>query len=323
MSIVAVLKEKVLSGQDITREEAVSLIDAPLEELATSANEIREKMCKESFDLCSIVNGKCGRCSEDCKYCAQSGHYNTACQESYPLLSTEKIMELARKNDANGVMRYSIVTSGKSLNDKEIEQVCETITTIKNETGMSVCASFGLINEKQLKKIKEAGVTRIHCNLETSKAYFDKICSTHTYDEKIKTIKTAKSLGFSICSGGIIGLGESMEDRIDLALAERELGTKSIPINILNPVKGTPLENNEILPYDEIIRVIAIFRFILPKAFVRLAGGRGLLEDKGVRCFKSGANATISGDLLTTIGVTVEDDVKLIQGLGFEINRVK
>jgi biotin synthase len=323
MSNIKVLKEKVLAGQDITKEEAMTLVNAPLQELAESANEIREKLCANSFDMCSIVNGKCGKCSEDCKYCSQSGHYNTSCQDSYSLLSTEKIMELAKQNDENGVMRYSIVTSGKKLNDKEIDQVCQTIATIKKETGMSVCASFGLINKEQIQKIKEAGVTRLHCNLETSKRFFGQICTTHTYEDKIETIKAAKNAGLSICSGGIIGLGETMEDRIDLAFAQRELGTISVPINVLNPIKGTPLENNRILPYDEIVRVIAIFRFILPKAFVRLAGGRGLLEDKGVRCFKSGANATISGNLLTTIGVTVEEDVRLIKSLGFKINKVK
>lgn len=322
MGIISDLKSKVLDGENITRDEAISLIDAPIDELADAANEIREKLCANDFDLCSIVNGKCGKCSEDCKYCAQSAHYKTTCTESYPLLSTEKIMELAKKNDADGIMRYSIVTSGKRLSDDEIDRVCETIKTIKEQTGMSVCASFGLINKKQLQKIKNAGVTRIHCNLETSKNYFPQVCTTHTYDEKVETIKAAKSIGLSVCSGGIMGLGETMEDRIDLALAERELGVKSVPINMLNPVKGTPYEDNPVLTYDELVRTVAIFRFILPDASLRLAGGRGLLNDKGVRCFKSGANSSISGNLLTTIGSTVEEDLKMFSDLGFKVTKV-
>lgn len=318
MSFVNELKEKVLSGASITREEAIMLIDAPLEELAAAADEIRIKMCGNGFDICTIINGKCGRCSEDCKYCAQSIHYHTSCTEAYPLLSTEELLDGARYNDERGVLRYSIVTSGRRLSDKEVAQVCESIRTIKKETNIQVCVSFGLLKEEQFRKIKEAGASRVHCNLESSARYFPEVCTTHTYKEKIETLKAAKRAGLSICSGGILGLGETMEDRIDMVLTARELGVKSIPVNLLNPIPGTPYEHNTPLSNEEACRCVAIFRFLIPDASIRLAGGRGLVGDKGEGCFRSGANAAISGDMLTTAGITVETDMKLIKELGFE-----
>ncbi|MCI9007185.1 MAG: biotin synthase BioB [Lachnospiraceae bacterium] len=318
MSIVTELKENILKGGQISRDEALLLADAPLDELTRAADEIRRQMCQNGFDLCTIVNGKCGRCSEDCKYCAQSVHYHTACSESYPLLDTKKLLEGARYNDAKGVLRYSIVTSGKRLTDREIDQVCESIRTIKKETSIEVCVSFGLLNESQFRKIKEAGASRIHCNLESSARYFPKVCTTHTYEEKIETLKAAQRAGLSICSGGILGLGETMEDRIDMVLTARELGVKSVPMNLLNPIPGTPYEKNRPLTNEEACRCAALFRFLIPDASIRLAGGRGLLEDKGEACFLSGANAAISGDMLTTAGITVETDQELLQKLGYE-----
>ena len=318
MSIVTELKENILKGGQISRDEALLLADAPLDELTRAADEIRRQMCQNGFDLCTIVNGKCGRCSEDCKYCAQSVHYHTACSESYPLLDTKRLLEGARYNDAKGVLRYSIVTSGKRLTDREIDQVCESIRTIKKETSIEVCVSFGLLNESQFRKIKEAGASRIHCNLESSARYFPKVCTTHTYEEKIETLKAAQRAGLSICSGGILGLGETMEDRIDMVLTARELGVKSVPMNLLNPIPGTPYEKNRPLTNEEACRCAALFRFLIPDASIRLAGGRGLLEDKGEACFLSGANAAISGDMLTTAGITVETDQELLQKLGYE-----
>ncbi len=319
MSIVETLKQKIYEGGQISREEAIALSHASLKELTKAADEIRKKICQNTFDLCTIVNGKCGRCSEDCKYCAQSAHYHASCPESYPLLSTEKLLEGARHNDAQGVLRYSIVTSGKRLSDQEIEKVCESIRTIRKETSIKVCVSFGLLNEEQFTRLKEAGASRVHCNLESSARYFKEVCTTHTYEEKIETLKAAKRAGLSICSGGILGLGETMEDRIDMVLTARELGVTSIPMNLLNPIPGTPYEHNRPLTNEEACRCAALFRFLIPDASIRLAGGRGLLEDKGKACFQSGANAAISGDMLTTAGITVETDQKLLKELGFEV----
>lgn len=321
MSFVSEMKEKVLCGEKITRQEALQLAGQPLTELQAAADEIRRKVCGNGFDLCTIVNGKCGRCSEDCKYCAQSAHYHTACEENYPLLSTEELVAGARHNAAQGVLRYSIVTSGKRLSEQEVERVCESIRRIKAETDIEVCVSFGLLDEAQFRKIKAAGASRVHCNLESSARYFPEVCTTHTYEEKIETLKAAKQAGLTICSGGILGLGETMEDRIDMVLTARELGVKSIPVNLLNPIPGTPYEKMTPLSNEEACRCVALFRFLVPDASIRLAGGRGLVGDKGEACFLSGANAAISGDMLTTAGITVETDMELVHRLGFEVRR--
>ena len=316
MDMVEKLKQKVLSGERIGKEEAMGLYEAPLEQLCQSADEIRKHFCENIFDICTIINGKSGRCSEDCKYCAQSAHYPTKVEE-YPLLSKEEIVTWAKYNDEKGVLRYSIVTSGKTLSDQEVEELCETVRQIRKETEIAVCASLGLLKEEQFQKLKDAGVSRIHNNLETSKRNFKNICTTHTYEDKIKAIRSAKKVGLSVCSGGILGLGETIEDRIDLALSLRELGIRSVPVNVLNPILGTPYENQTPLTMEEVRRAVAVFRFLLPDASIRLAGGRGLLEDKGRSCFTSGANAVISGDMLTTAGITVDNDLNMIEELGY------
>lgn len=319
MSIVSELKEKILAGYQINQKEAMKLFKEPLEELQEAADELRKYFCGNRFDMCTIVNGKCGKCSEDCKYCAQSAHYHTNLEESYPLLSTEDMLQGAIQNKERGVLRYSIVTSGRKLSDEEVTKVCESIREIRKKTGIEVCVSFGLLGEEQFRRIKEAGASRVHCNLETSKRYFPQVCTTHTYEEKIETLKAAKRAGLSVCSGGIIGLGETMEDRVDMVLTARELGVKSIPVNLLNPIPGTPYEKNPIVSNKELCRTVAIFRFIIPDGDIRLAGGRGIVGDKGEQCFKSGANAAISGDMLTTAGITVETDIELLEKLGYKV----
>lgn len=321
MNVTEEMKRKVLEGKEIDRQEALWLAEEPLERLREAAEEIRQKVCGDGFDLCTIVNAKCGRCSEDCKYCAQSAHYRTACEESYPLLSTEELLAGARHNAKQGVLRYSIVASGRRLSDAEVEQVCGSIRRIKAETSIEVCVSLGLLDEAQFRKIREAGASRVHCNLETSARYFPSVCTTHTYEEKIETLRAAKRAGLSVCSGGILGLGETMEDRIDMVLTARGLGVRSIPVNLLNPIPGTPYEKNVPLTNEEACRCVALFRFLVPDASIRLAGGRGLVGDKGRACFQSGANAAISGDMLTTAGITVEKDMEMLHTLGFEVRR--
>lgn len=319
MSIISELKERILSGGAITKEEALLLADEPLKELSLAADELRKHFRGNVFDLCTIVNGKCGKCSEDCRYCAQSVHYHTSCTDSYPLLSAKELVNQAQHHKNNGVLRYSIVTSGKRLSDREVDEVCESIRIIRQQTGIQVCVSFGLLSLEQFRKIKEAGASRVHCNLETSARYFPQVCTTHSFQEKVDTLKAAMEAGLDICSGGILGLGETMEDRIDMVLTARELGVKSIPINILNPIKGTPYEHNPVVTNEELCRCVSIFRFLIPDGFIRLAGGRGLIGDKGLQCFKSGANAAISGDMLTTAGITVQKDLELVAELGYEV----
>lgn len=317
MSYIAYLKNKVMGGDECNKEEALHLHKQPLEELCMAANEIRKYFCENYFDLCTIINGKSGSCSENCKFCAQSAHYQGNV-ETYGLLSTDSIIEDAKYNYEQGVLRYSIVTSGKRLTQTEVDEVCKTLKELDTRVDIALCISFGLLDEKQYQKLKVAGVSRVHNNLETSRRYFPMICSTHSFDDKIKAIQAAQKAGLQVCSGGIMGLGETWEDRIDMALTLRKLGIKSIPINMLNPIIGTPFEHREVLSNDTMRRIVAVYRFLLPSASIRLAGGRGLCEDKGASCFLSGANAAITGDMLTTAGITVETDMKLLKELGYE-----
>lgn len=311
-------KEKVLAGEPITRQEALRLYGQPLGELCEAADEIRRHFCSNGFDLCTIINGKSGRCSENCRFCAQSAHNHTGAAE-YPLLPAGEIAAQAKESERQGVLRFSIVTSGRRLSDREVEAMCEAVRQIRRETSLSVCISFGLLGEAQYRMLKEAGVSRVHNNLETSRRNFPNICTTHTFDDKVAAVRAAQAAGLSVCSGGIMGLGETPEDRIDMALTLRELGIRSIPVNMLNPIPGTPFAQNERLTAQEMRRIVAVYRFLLPEASIRLAGGRGLLPDKGKSCFRSGANAAISGDMLTTAGITVETDKKLLEELGFEV----
>ena len=320
--MITKLKERVLAGGIVSRTEALRLAsEAELVPLCRAADEIRRRLCGSRFDLCAIINGKCGLCSEDCRYCAQSARY-PAEVESYPLLSAEPIVRRARADCERGVLRFSVVTSGRTLSEEETDAACEAYREIGARCGIARCASHGLLSYSQLARLREAGVTRYHCNLETSRRNFPNICTTHTYDEKRAVIRDARRAGLEVCSGGIIGMGETMEDRVDLVLDLRELGVRSVPVNLLNPIRGTPFENRPVLPPEELLRTVAVFRFLLPDAALRLAGGRGLLPDKGRAAFCSGANAAITGDMLTTAGITVETDLALVRGLGYEVARL-
>lgn len=314
------LKERVLKGDKLSKAEAIELYNTnDVELLKEAANEIREKLCGNNVDLCSIVNGKSGRCSENCTYCAQSIHFKTGVAE-YPLLPYEEVEKLAKENEKEGVNRFSIVTSGKGLYGKDFDRVVDYYDRLRQNCGISLCASHGIVDKPSLLKLQNVGVRRYHHNLETSENYYKEICTTHTYQERIDTIKYAKELGLEVCSGGIIGMGESIEDRIDLAMILSELEIKSIPVNALMPIKGTPLENANNITEDDILRTIAIFRFINPKANIRLAAGRNLLTGFGETAFKAGANATITGNLLTTCGNKIKDDKKMISNLGLKVS---
>lgn len=315
---VETIGNQVMQGKQITKEEAHELYGQPLEELCQKADEIRQRFCSNQFDLCTIINGKSGRCSENCRFCAQSAHNHTGVRE-YPLLSAREITAQAKAHESQGVLRFSIVTSGKRLSDAEADEMCGVIRQIRQESKISVCVSFGLLTEAQFRRLRAAGASRVHNNLETSRRNFPNICTTHTFDEKVAAIRAAQDAGLSVCSGGIMGLGETVEDRIDMAFDLKELGVKSVPVNILNPIAGTPLESNERLTVEEVRRIVAVYRFILPDASIRLAGGRGLLGDKGKSCFRSGANAAISGDMLTTAGITVQTDLELLKELGYQV----
>ena len=318
MTNIQSLCEQVLQGRLISQQEAAELYGQPLEELCAAADHIRWHFCGNRFDLCAIINAKSGQCPENCSFCAQSAHYRTGAEE-YPLLSAQAIAEQAERHDEQGVLRYSMVTSGRRLTEQELDVVCRAADRIRKTTRMAVCVSVGLLDGEQYRRLKNAGVTRVHNNLETSRRFFPSICTTHTFNDKVSAIRAAQDAGLTVCSGGIMGLGETSEDRIDMALTLRGLGIKSVPVNMLNPIPGTPLEQNARLSAADIRRIAAVYRFILPDADIRLAGGRGLLPDKGKSCFVSGANAAISGDMLTTAGITVETDMQMLRELGYEV----
>lgn len=316
---IQALAEEIVKGRRLSREDDLSfLLETDLEELCEGANRIREELCGNEVSLCSIINGRSGRCSEDCKFCAQSGHHHTGIIE-YPFLEVEQMVEDCRKHADKGVHRYSIVTAGRTLKGKDLETACKAYKKMSETCEIELCGSHGLLDEEAFKALKESGITMYHENIETSKRNFPSICTTHTYEEKVECIKLAQSLGLKVCSGGIIGMGESFEDRIDMAVSLAELGVHSIPINALIPIKGTVYEELEPLTEAEILRSIAIFRFLNPTAYIRLAAGRILMEDSGRKAFLSGANATITGDLLTTSGKNIEQDIEMLTEMGFQL----
>lgn len=310
------LKEKILSGYRITRNDELTIFTiCDFMELCQAADEIREKFSGNQVELCSIINGKSGHCSENCRFCAQSAFNKTDC-ETYDFIEDEKIVARAVQDANEGVHRFAIVTSGRSLSGADFEKAINVYKKISSTLKMNFCASFGFLTKDQLLRLKDAGVTRYHHNIETSRRNFPNICTSHTFDMKLETIKTVKEIGMKICSGGIIGMGETFEDRIDMALTLSEAGVDSIPINALMPIKGTPFENIRQLSEDEILRTIAMFRFINPQSTIRLAAGRKLLSNSGEKAFNAGANAMITGNMLTTSGTTIAGDISLMKKMG-------
>lgn len=314
------LADEIIGGRRITREDDLNMfLTCDLKELCQGADKIREAFVREKVDLCSIINGRSGRCPEDCKYCAQSAHNHTAC-DIYDFLPEEKILEACKMNESEGVNRFAIVTAGRALSGEEFEKAIHAYETMKKECKIDLCASMGFLTKEQLHRLHEAGVTSYHHNIETSRRNFPNICTTHTYDMKIETLKMVKEEGMCACSGGIIGMGETWEDRLDMAISLAELGIDSIPINALMPIKGTPLENQEQLTEDDILRTIAFFRYINPDANIRLAAGRALLTNDGETAFESGASATITGNMLTTVAcATIRSDRKMLQDMGRDV----
>ena len=302
------LADKIIDGYEITKEEALELYDAPLDELKESASKITSHFFKEAIELCCISNGKCGKCSENCKFCSQSRYYNTEIQQSV-LKSVDEFFKEAQANDKRGVHRFSIVTAGVRLSKAELKTIAQAYKKISSELKISCCGSLGLLDYDDFVMLKEAGLKRYHNNLETSPNFFKEICTTHTMKQKEDTIALAKKAGLEICSGCILGMGESVEDRVDIALELRKLQVDSTPINILNPIMGTPLENRPTVHPDEVRRTIALFRHVLPKTVLRLAGGRLIIQKYFTDLYKYGINAEITGDMLTTAGLTVADDI--------------
>jgi biotin synthase len=289
------------------------ILSLPLDEFLSIADKVRAGNAGSEIELCGIINAKSGRCSEDCKFCAQSAHH-TADIPEYSLKEKGDIIRAAREARDNGARKFGIVTSGNKLTPDEVKVIAEAVREISEELDIEPCASLGALSEDSFAVLKEAGLTRYHHNIETSERFYPHIVSTHDYSERIDTIKTAKKMGFEVCSGGIIGLGESWQDRASMALLLKELDVDSVPLNFLVPIEGTPLENaKQISPMDA-IRTIALFRIILKDKTIKVAAGReSVLKDHQELIFKAGANGMMIGGYLTIAGRSVDEDLELVQ----------
>lgn len=316
---ISELETRLTEGYRIGYDEALELLHStPEDELLALAHRLRTRYQGQRFETCSIMNARSGRCSEDCKWCAQSKFHHTNIQV-YPLVDEPAALAEALHNASKGVQRFSLVTSGRSLTDREIDKICDIYRRIASESNIRLCASLGLLNKEQLSKLKASGVERYHCNLETAPSYFSHLCTTHTPEEKMQTIRWAQEVGLSVCSGGIIGMGESEEQRIEFAMALQQLGVDSIPINILNPIPGTALENTPPLSDSEVLRAMAMMRIINPTADIRLAGGRSRIKHLETRTLFCGISASIVGDMLTTAGSDIDTDMAMFRKYGFEV----
>ena len=313
------MAEKIIRDQgEIGRDEALVLADVDgddVMDLVVCAGKIRQRYMKPSVFKCAIINAKSGRCPEDCAFCAQSAHHTTGAQ-TYDLLSAQTLEEKGLEMAAAGATNYSVVTSGTSLTESEIDTVCRVARRLKQKTDLNLCASVGLLTAEGARKLKAAGISRYHHNLETARSHFDAICSTHDYDDDIDTVKVAKAAGMAVCSGGIFGMGESWAQRVELAYTLKELDVDSVPINFLNPIKGTRLADRPMLPPLEALKVIALYRFIFPQKDITICGGReATLKDFQSWVFAAGANGLMVGNYLTTQGRDLNADLEMIDAL--------
>jgi biotin synthase len=299
-------------------EEIMDLFDMPLSELAAKADKVRRERTDNKLDVCTICNARSGLCSEDCKFCAQSVHYDTG-TPVYPMMNIDEIMESALQAKANGSKRFGIVTSGQGLNMDEVGYIATVVKEIRDKLDIEVCASLGCLDYDQLTLLKKSGLSRYHHNIETSREFFPKIVSTHTFDDRIVTIRNAIKAGLSTCSGGIIGMGESRRDRADMALTLKDLDVDSVPINVLMPLAGTPLVGTLPITISEVMKTVAVFRILMPDKTIKLAAGReSFLKDFQGMAFMSGANGMLIGGYLTQRGRSVEEDKNMID----EINHI-
>ena len=319
-----VLTDRIISGGRISREEAERIMRLHAHEevimLICHATVLRNHFKGTGIELCSIVNAKSGHCTEDCIFCAQSARYPTEIK-THPLLKADEVLSKAKEAESSGAARFGIVTSGRGiLSRRERESLCESIQRIRAETSLIPCASLGILSDEDVRCLGDAGLTRYHHNLETAEGYFPLVCTSHSYQERVKTIRAATKAGMEVCAGGIFGLGETPQQRVELACALRELDVESVPLNFLNPVRGTPAGGYTLVPPLEILKIIALFRFVLPAQDIRVCGGR----EAGLRTLQplmylAGANATMAGSYLTTGGRNPDVDLQEIRDLALEV----
>ena len=312
--------EIALKGQSISSDKALQLESFTHEELDylfIGTDRIRDKFKGDDVKICSIVNAKSGRCVEDCSFCAQSSSFQTDAPET-ELMSVEEMVAAAKEAEAFGANEFSIVASGTKMDDRqELDKVIAAVRRIKAETKLETCCSLGLMELDDLKELKAAGLDRCHHNLETAASFFNKIVTTHTYEDEVKAVQNAKEAGLQVCVGGIFGMGETFAQRVELAFSIRELGTQSLPINFLKPIDGTGLDHLETIEYYDALKTIALLRLVLPKIDLFVCGGREeVMTDKQEQLFSAGANGILGGNYLTTKGQDPKRDIEMIRSLG-------
>ncbi|ADD68477.1 biotin synthase [Denitrovibrio acetiphilus DSM 12809] len=304
--------EKIIAGGEAGAGDVSTIVNADLDELLFLAEQIKKQYKGIKAETCAIINARSGLCSEDCSFCAQSSHFSTGAPV-YGFIDMERIDAAAKDLAAKGVKRFSIVTSGIGPNDEEFQKIKEAMGVI-NKHGLLADASVGCLSYEQLIELKEAGMTAYHHNLEVARSYFPEICSTHDYERDVETVRDSVRAGVYVCCGGIFGLGESWAHRAELAFILRGLNVDSVPINFLNPIKGTPMDNQQVLSEEEALRIVAMVRFILPKQDIRICGGRSIVfrENSAEKLLRAGANALMVGDYLTVKGVDIDDDMRAL-----------
>ncbi|MDF7798668.1 biotin synthase BioB [Pontiellaceae bacterium B1224] len=310
---------KCIAGIGCSKKDAQELVNCCETELLAGAKKIREAFFGSQIELCSIINAKSGKCDMDCRFCSQSGHNSTEI-EVYPFMDSQTLENQIRRDIKDGDRKCGVVTSGGKLSSSELRKLADTVEKIGGGEEAPVCGSLGRLTPEDLAMLKESGVTRFHHNLEASEHFYSEVCTTQDWSERLATVKAAQAAGLKVCSGGLFGMGESWEDRIDLAIALRELGVDSVPINFLYAHPGTPLKDQEPLSAEEALKIIAVYRYLLPKVTLRICGGRShILGDRQADLFSAGANGMMTGNYLTVAGSQYESDLEMIQSLGLEI----
>jgi len=331
--LLETIKNKALAGTPATVDECLALAEGAstkegglpfaeaernLNAMCDAANDVRRAHCGDTLDTCSIVNGRSGRCTENCKWCAQAAEHHTGCKE-YDFVDEKEYFNALEQNDCHGVKRLSIVCSGRKVAMKDLRKFCDLYRRTREKSHISLCASMGLLNREELQALYDAGIRRYHCNIETSASYFPELCSSHTRQDKLRTIALAREVGMEVCSGGIIGMGETLRQRLEMTEEAREAGAVSIPVNLLNPIPGTPLEGTPLLGEREVILTVALMRFIAPKLTLRFAGGRARLSKEATsRILRGGMNGALVGDMLTTVGNCMDEDFEMFRANGYD-----
>lgn len=320
--MIASMVRQIVGGAPLTRvqaEQLQSIGDGDLDDLFAGGSRIREHFLGPKIRCCSIAASKVGRCKEDCAFCSQSAHYKTPIQKTGNLAHDE-VLRAARSAAAHGAQSFGIVNSGLGPTDVEIEEWAEVIRQLRRGGTVRACASLGVLTPTQARRLAEIGVQRYNHNLQTSRRHFPRIVSTHTYDQRLETLRNLRAVGIGLCSGALFGMGETWTDRLDLAFELRELQPEIVPINFLIPIPGTPLAEAEPLPAMECLKIVAVYRFLLPRQHITLAGGREVhLRDLQSWMFRAGADGFMLGNYLTTCGRAPEQDLRMIEDLGLEL----